>query len=197
MKLYHGAPTNFDSFRQEFSRSPNDYYGGGLAYLTTSFDVATTYAKAGLKRQTGAGTDPIVYTVEANFKKTFDVDSVIKGEDLLDFIPKGKVDEFARGAGLIKFSDSPYEVKARLLGGRIELTGDQIFKGLDKALGGSSKVRDYLIKMGYDSLRYNGGANMSMATRHDVYIAYKASTLRIVDKTPLELTFKSFMKKAA
>jgi len=197
MKLYHGSPLDFDHFRQELSRSPNDYYGGGLAYLTTSFDVAVTYAKAGMKRQTGAGLEPTVYTIDANFKKTFDVDMEITGDDLVDFIPSQKVDEFARGAGLIKFSDSPYEVKAKLTSGRLKISGDQIFKGLDKALGGSAKARDYLIKMGYDSLRYNGGANMSMATRHDVYIAYKASTLRIVDKTPLETTFKNIMKRAA
>lgn len=196
MNLYHGSPRNFDQFSQEFSRSANDNFGGGLAYLTTSKDVAKVYAKAGLKRTLKDGASPIVYSVKTNFKKVFDVDDEFEGNELKKFLPKD-LDKFARAAGLIKFSDSPYLVKSKLSNGTIKVSGDQIFKGLDKVLGGSAKARDQIIRLGYDSLRYNGNAGSSIAPDHDVYIAYKASSLKIISKSPLDesesLSFREFL----
>lgn len=188
LKLYHGAGANFSTFRQEFARSQNDHYGGGLAYLTTSRDIAVGYAKSSAKRTKG---DPIVYFLEANFKKVFDIDATFTGKELLKFLPSD-VETFARGAGLIKFSTNVYEVKAKLKDGRIALTGKQVFDGLTKIFNGATaKARDFLIKLGYDSLRYNGGLNM-MTAAHDVYIAYNARSLRIISRDNLNQKEPSF-----
>jgi hypothetical protein len=49
-----------------------------------------------------------------------------------------------------------------------------VLRGIDDY----QKAREYLIKMGFDGLRYNGGVNMN-AKKHDVFLAYKATSISI------------------
>lgn len=44
--LYHGSGYSFDDFDQKKARVADDFYGGGLAYLTSDTKVAITYAKS-------------------------------------------------------------------------------------------------------------------------------------------------------
>jgi len=67
---------------------------------------------------------------------------------------------------------------SKLSRGDMELTGDQIFKGLSGGGVNTAAARDHLIRNGYDGLRYNGGANMD-AERHNVYIPYNANSITI------------------
>lgn len=195
IKLFHGAGALFSKFRQEFSRSPNDHYGGGLAYLTTDEKIARGYATSSAKR---TKSDPIIYLVEANFKKVFDIDETFTGKEMKEFLPKD-IDGFARSAKIAKFSSDGSSLmlaKSKLRDGTIELTGRQIYDGLSGVNNNqTSKVRDIFISMGYDALRYNGGLNM-MTTSHDVYIAYKATTLKILSSENMNKkeSFKDFYK---
>lgn len=187
MTLYHGTGNDFDQFLQRFARTVNDYYGGGLAYFTTSIEIAKGYARAGMKRITGQGDTPTIFKVKTNFKKIFDVDDRFAGAELQKFVPKD-VDAFIRASGIVKLGSgiSPELAKVRLRNGTLNLSGDQIFKALEKVLGGSSKVRDFLITLGYDALRYNGGTATKIGIEHDVYIAYDAKSLNIQSKEPLK-----------
>ena len=72
-----------------------------------------------------------------------------------------------------------YSVMAKLKSGNLELTGEEVFKGLSRGMVNTAKARQKLISLGYDGLRYNGGVNMNMATKHDVYLAYNANDIRI------------------
>lgn len=179
---------------QQFARTVNDYYGGGICYLTSSIEIAKGYAKAGMKRITGKGDSPTIFTVQTRFKKTFDVDTKFSGKDLQQFYPKD-LDAFARASGLMKFGVDPALIKVRLKNGTAIMTGDQIFNALSKVLGGTAKARDFLISKGYDSLRYNGGTATKIGIDHDVYIAYDAKTLDIKDKKPLKESadFQTFL----
>lgn len=173
--VYHGSGSRFDKFEQSKARIPNDFYGGGVAYFTDNLSVGITYAKSMAKKK---NSDPIVYTVELNLNKVFDVDDKFSGKELVDILPKD-VEEFARGAGLLGLNADKFKVVAELKSGKMTLTGDQVFKGLSKGMNQTAKARQHLIKKGYDGLRYNGGVNMGMATKHSVYLAYDAKDIKI------------------
>jgi len=176
MTAYHGSNAMFKKFEQTKARILNDYYGGGVAYFTANMEVAKTYAGA-MKRKYGG--EKYVYEVELSFEKMFDVDHVFKGKELTQFFDDKDADDFARGSGLLKAGVDKYSVMAKLKSGNIELTGEQVFKGLSRGMVNTAKARQKLISLGFDGLRYNGGVNMGMATKHDVYLAYNADDIRI------------------
>lgn len=173
--VYHGSGSRFSEFKQSAARIPNDFYGGGVAYFTDDLKVGITYAKSMAKSK---NSDPVVYTVSLKLKKLFDVDDKFTGKDLVNILPKD-IDDFARGAGLLKLGSDKFQVIANLQSGNMTLTGDEVFKGLSKGMNTTAKARDHLIKNGYDGLRYNGGVNMNMATKHSVYLAYTTKGIKI------------------
>jgi len=174
-KLYHGSNAIFKQFDQRKSRVVNDYYGGGVSYFTDKLPVAVTYAKS-MQKQYGG--DQIIYTVTLKLNNCFDVDDVFTGKDLIDILPND-VEEFARGAGLLSLSSGDKFITiGRLERGKLELTGDQVFRGISKGMNQTAKARDYLVSKGYDGLRYNGGEHMN-APRHNVYLAYDAKSIKI------------------
>jgi len=176
--LYHGSGYKFDKFDQGKARIANDFYGGGVAYFTDNLKVAITYAKSMAKK---SNQDPRIYTVEVRFKKLFDVDHIFTGNELISILPND-LDSFARGAGLLGLSADKYKVISDLKIGLLSLSGDSIFKGLSRGMNQTAKAREHLISKGYDSLRYNGGVNMNMATKHNVYLSYNANTIKIVKR---------------
>lgn len=176
--VYHGSGSRFSKFEQSKARIPNDFYGGGVAYFTDDLGVGITYAKSMAKKSKG---DPIVYTVKLKLKKVFDVDEKFTGKDLINILPKD-VEDFARGAGLMTLDSDKYKVIADLKAGKYTLTGDQVFKGLSKGMNTTAKAREFLISKGYDGLRYNGGVNMGMAKKHNVYLAYDANDIEIIKR---------------
>ena len=103
------------------------------------------------------------------------------GKELLLLLPPD-LDDFARGAGLLGLDSDKYKVLADLKSGSLKLSGDDIFKGLSKGMNTTAKARDHLVKLGYDGLRYNGGVNMGMATKHNVYLAYNVNNIKIVKR---------------
>lgn len=171
---YHGSGKHFTSFDQKHARLKNDYYGGGIGYFSSNHDVAKTYAKS-MSKETKT---PHVYHTKIKMKKVFDVDHKFSGDKLKHVLPDDH-DSFARGAGLMKLGVDKYKVLHDLKHGKSELSGHQVFKGLSKGMNDTAKARDHLIKKGYDGLRYNGGENMNMATKHDVYIPYNAKSIKI------------------
>lgn len=177
--VYHGSGYRFSKFSQGKARIFNDFYGGGVAYFTDNQKVAITYAKSMAKK--AKAEDPLVYTCKIKLKKVFDVDSVFSGKDLIEILPKD-VKEFARGAGLLTLKSNEYEVIAKLESGKMSLTGDKVFAGLSKGMNQTAKARQYLISKGYDGLRYNGGVNMGMATKHNVYLVYNAQDITITKR---------------
>lgn len=64
----------------------------------------------------------------------------------------------------------------------MKLTGDEVFKGLSKGMNTTAKAREHLISKGYDGLRYNGGVNMGMAKKHNVYLVYDANDIKIIKR---------------
>ena len=172
---YHGSGSRFSEFKQSEARVVNDFYGGGVAYFTDNLKVAITYAKSMAKKKQK---DPLVYTVNLNIKKLFDVDYVYTGKDLINILPDD-LDKFARGAGLMGLNVDKYKVLSSLESGAIKLSGEKVFAGLSSGMNATAKARDYLISKGYKGLRYNGGVNMGMATKHNVYIAYNAKDISI------------------
>lgn len=176
MTVYHGSNAIFKKFEQTKARILNDYYGGGVAYFTANRDVAKTYAGA-MKRKYGG--EKYIYEVDLNLSKVFDVDHKFTGKELTQFFDDKDADDFARGSGLLKAGVDKYSVMAKLKDGKVEMTGEQVFKGLSRGMVNTAKARQKLISLGYDGLRYNGGVNMNMATKHDVYLAYNADDVRI------------------
>lgn len=176
MTAYHGSNALFKRFEQSKARILNDYYGGGVAYFTGNEDVAKTYA-ASMKKKYGG--EKYIYEVDLNLSKVFDVDHKFTGKELTQFFDDKDADDFARGSGLMKAGVDKYSVMAKLKSGNLELTGEQVFKGLSRGMVNTAKARQKLISLGYDGLRYNGGVNMNMATKHDVYLAYNANDIRI------------------
>ena len=174
--VYHGSNAKFPKFDQNKSRIVNDFYGGGVAYFTDNLEVAKTYARA-MFRSRGGG--EYVYKVELTLDKVFDVDHMFSKNELTQFFSKENVEDFARGAGLLKYGDDRYAVISKLSLGNVTLTGDQVFKGLSKGMNHTAKARQTLIKLGYDGLRHHGGVNMNMATKHNVYLAYDANDITI------------------
>lgn len=177
MKLYHGTNQFFKQFEQSKARILNDYYGGGVAYFTDNSKVALTYAKSMAKSKGG---EKYVFEVDLSVSKIFDVDNEFTGKELKKFFTDKTVEDFARGAGLLKFGVDKYSVMSSLQLGNQKLTGEQVFKGLSSGMNKTAKAREKLIKLGYDALRYNGGVNMGAAIKHDVYITYDASNVKIV-----------------
>lgn len=173
---YHGSSKLFKSFDQRYARILNDYMGGGIAYFTTDLDIAKTYAKS-MAKTTGTGTE-FIYTVELNMKNVFDVDNEFTGTDLVSLLPLD-VEQFARGSGILKYGVDRVKTIMDLKSGKMSLSGERVFKGLSQGGVNTAKARDILIAHGFDALRYNGGANMNMTTRHDVYIPYDASVIDI------------------
>lgn len=189
MHLYHGTNLAFEQFDKSFARSQNDYYGGGIAYLTDSEKVARGYAEARYTQYKGVR---LVYEVDFTFKKCFDVDSIYSGSELKKLlgISKDNWESYARHAGLL---DSSYlkssgkdklDVKGDLIDGTINLTGDQVFNMLSKGRTKQADARDKIIRAGYDSLRYNGGEQVVSRNfgKHNVYIAYDINNLTITKK---------------
>jgi hypothetical protein len=174
--VYHGSNSYFKKFDQNKSRIVNDFYGGGVAYFTDNLEVAKTYARA-MFRAKGGG--KYIYKVTLTLQNLFDVDDEFTKNELTKFFNKESVEEFARGAGLLKFGEDRYAVISKLLSGNMVLTGDQIFKGLSRGMNQTAKARQILIGLGYDGLRHNGGVNMNMATKHNVYLAYNADSIVI------------------
>ena len=172
--VYHGTDARFDKFDQRKSRIVNDNYGGGVAYFTDGLNLAITYAKNMAKK---SGNDPIVYSVELNFNKLFDVDHEFTGKELIDILPTD-VKDFARGAGLLSINTDEYKVISNLKSGITKLTGEQIYRGLSKGNTQGSKARDYLISKRYDSLRYN----INTGSKHSVYLAYNADDIKIIKR---------------
>jgi hypothetical protein len=178
IKAYHGSNSVFDKFDQGKARIVNDFYGGGVAYFSDSTKVAITYAQS-MSRKSGK---PVVYEVDLKLKKVFDVDHTYTGKELIKFVEKDDAESFARGAGLMTARDDKYTVMGKLKSGDYELTGEQVFRGLSRGMNQTAKARQILIDLGYDGLRYNGGVNMGMATKHSVYLAYDAKSITIKKK---------------
>lgn len=178
--VYHGSGRLFDRFEQRHARIPNDHYGGGIGYFTDNHDVAKTYAKSmARKQQTNT---PHVYHTNLTMNNVFDVDHEFSGEKLKNLLPDNPEhhEAFARGAGLLQLGgEDKYTVLNKLRSGKMKLTGAQIFKGLSRGNVDTAKTREHLISRGYDGLRYNGGENMNMETRHNVYIPYNANSISI------------------
>lgn len=177
--VYHGG-NKFRKFDSSKARSPNDYYGGGVAYFTTSKEISIGYAKAALARSKGDD-GGYVYTVELSFKNVFDVDDKIPQDKIKKILAGVKDHEkFARDAGLMRgINTDRHVVMARLKSGKIEMTGEQVFKGLSGGQIKTTNAREVLKKAGYDGLRYNGGLITQTSIKHDVYLAYFNNQIKI------------------
>lgn len=175
LTLYHGTNQRFAQFEQSKARLVNDFYGGGVAYFTDSLDVAKTYAKGAAKK----GGDKLIYKVTLSINKLFDVDQTYTSGELTHFFEARDVEAFARGAGLLSLGADKYSVMYELEKGLMRLTGEQVFRGMSQGMVKTAAARDRLKRLGYDALRYNGGVNMSQAQKHNVYIAYDASRIKI------------------
>lgn len=175
--LYHGSGRKFSEFDFSKLRITDDFYGGPV-YFTDTLSVGISYAKS-MARVASTGT-PYVYTCRVNLSNIFDIDHIWSGLELKKILPQGKeLDSFIRGAGLASGGKDPFVVAAGLELGHGKLTGDQIFKGLSSGMVNTKAAREYLIKKGYDGLRYNGGLNMNMREKHNVYCPYNASAIKI------------------
>lgn len=170
MIMYHGSNSIFKEFDASRARLQNDNFGGGVAYLTTNKNLAVVYAKSMARREG----EPIIYTVDANFRKTFDTEKLFNGKDVMRFIRELKVDDFARGAKLLTYGSDKFTVINNLKSGITGLSGKQIFDGLSNGNVNTLKARQILIKLGYDSLYYKTPDKIN-----EVYITYKDSNVRI------------------
>jgi hypothetical protein len=171
--VYHGTNARFDKFDMKKSRIVNDNYGGGV-YFTDGLSLAVTYAKNMAKKHGG---DPLVYSVELNLSKMFDVDQEFTGKELIDILPSN-LNDFARGAGLLRLGSDEYKVISNLKSGNMKLTGEQVYRGLSKGNTQTSKARDHLIEKGYDGLRYN----MFVTPKQSVYLAYDTKDITITKR---------------
>lgn len=172
--VYHGTNARFDKFDQRKSRIVNDNYGGGVAYFTDSLSLAVTYAKNMAKKQGG---DPLVYSVELKLTKLFDVDHEFTGKELVDILPSD-VNDFARGAGLLRLGSDEYKIISNLKSGNMKLSGEEVYRGLSRGNTQTSKARDHLIEKGYDGFRYN----MPVTPKQSVYLAYDAKDITITKR---------------
>jgi hypothetical protein len=177
LNVYHGTNNLFKQFDQRKSRIVNDFYGGGVAYFTDNKDVAWTYAKSMVKSKGG---EQYLYYCDLFLNNLFDVDDQFIGTKLTKIVAAhGNTEEFALGAKVLKFGMDKYTTINRLSEGRTKLNGEQVFKGLSRGMVNTKKAREILISLGYDGLRYNGGVNMGMATKHNVYLVYDAKNIII------------------
>jgi hypothetical protein len=178
INVFHGSNARFKEFSVKAKRVPNDFFGGGIAYFTDDKKVALTYSRAMTYRYGG---EEHLYAVQLNMHNVFDVDKIFSGNELTPFFKYIKVEEFARGAGLLKAGgEDKYSVLGKLSSGHMELSGKDIFRGLSSGMVHSSKAEDILKKMGFDGLRYNGGDNMG-AGKHNVYLPYYSSGIKITN----------------
>lgn len=174
---YHGTAALFDKFDQSKSRIANDFYGGGVAYFTDNLTIAKQYAAAMSKKTPKK--EKVIYRVELNLGKVFDVDEMYSGKPLQKFVGTN-AESFARGAGLLSYGVDKFAILSNLKDGNMELNGDKVFKGLSGGMISTAKGRETLKRLGYDGLRYNGGQVMH-ATPHSVYLVYKANDITIKD----------------
>ena len=182
---WHGSGRIFRKFEQIHARIPNDYFGGGIAYFTDDHGVAKTYAKSMAKSQ-GTKT-PFIYHTRLTMRNVFDVDGEFTGPELLHLLPDNEkeYEQFARGAGLLRLGVDRYQVLSDLKNGNVKLNGKQVFFGLSNGGINTARAREHLIRKGFDGIRYNGGENMNMAVRHNVYIPYNANSIKINKITTL------------
>jgi len=176
VNVYHGSGRHFTKFDQRHARLVNDFYGGGIGYFTDNHEVSKTYAKT-MAKETGT---PVVYHTSLSMNNVFDIDHKFKGKKLQKLLPKD-TRKFAMHSGLLHAGNSEHEnsILGNLERGDTELTGHQLFWGLSEGGVKTAAARNHLIKHGYDGLRYNGGVNMNMKTRHNVYIPYNADSAEI------------------
>lgn len=189
IKAFHGTNTRFSKFEQSKARIANDLYGGGAAYFTDDIDIAKSYASSMFRK---FGGDRFVYETELNISKLFDVDDKFSGEQLKRLVPKGQGESFARGASLLVLGKDKYALLSQIETGKIELTGEQVFKGLSNGMQNTARAREILKQAGYDGLRYNGGVQMG-GKKHNVYLVYDSNQVSIknrfiVSKTPVKKT---------
>lgn len=182
--VYHGSGSKFNGFDQSKARIRNDHMGGGVGYFTDNHSVAKTYAKSMAKSQ--KTNTPYIYHTKLKMNKVFDVDHEFTGDKLKHILPHEKEHEdFARGAGLLKLGDDKHKVLSNLRSGNVKLSGHQVFKGLSKGNVNTAKARSHLMSKGYDGMRYNGGENMNMDTKHNVYMPYNSDSIKINKITKL------------
>ena len=182
---YHGSGRLFKKFEQKHARLPNDHMGGGVGYFTDNHDVSKTYAKSMARH---AKTDtPYIYHTKLKMNTVFDVDHEFHGDKLKHVLPDNPEhhEQFARSAGLLHPGGDKYTTMSDLKAGKIKLSGKQVFFGLSRGGINTASARDHLIKKGYDGIRYNGGENMNMATRHNVYMPYNSDAIKIHKVTQL------------
>lgn len=182
LSLYHGSDRLFSKFDQSKSRIKNDFWGGGVAYLTNNMEVAKQYAKA-MEKKSRTG-NFVLYHVKLNVSKIFDEDSEFTGRELLNIVKRVDTEKFCRGAGLLKYGSDKFNVLSMVESGSTTLTGKQVFLGLSNGMVDTAKAREHLKKLGYQALRYNGGQmgiNLSKV-HHDVFIAYDANDITITDR---------------
>lgn len=182
LTLYHGSNAEFDQFDQSKAKIVNDLYGGGVAYFTDSVSVAQSYARVMTKARGGA---PVLYKVNLTLGRVFNVDDSFSGPELMEFIKHAdSKDAFLRGARMLSLGTDKYQVLHQLESGKITLDGDQVFRGLSGGMINTASTRKILQKMGYDTLRYTGGL-ITGGNRHNVYLAYYADNIEILDRKPL------------
>lgn len=180
--LYHGSNAEFSEFDQSKAKIVNDLYGGGIAYFTDSIPVAKSYARTMSKTRGGS---PVLYKVNLRLGRVFDVDDSFSGPELMEFVKHAaSKDAFLRGARLLSLGTDKYKVIQQLESGDMSLTGDQVFRGLSGGMINTAATRKILQKMGYDTLRYTGGLIMGQE-QHNVYLAYYADNIEILDQSPM------------
>jgi hypothetical protein len=174
INAYHGTNAIFNKFSMDSAKIQNDYYGGGF-YFTPNLEVAKIYAKSAVRK---TGGKEVIYRVQLNLKKTFDVDKEYTGDELKKLIIPN-FETFARSAGLLSLGKDRYAIMADLKDGNTVMTGAEVFKGMSNGMVNTAKARDHLKRLHYDSLRYNP-VQHSDRIKHEVYIAYNAASVRII-----------------
>jgi hypothetical protein len=174
--LYHGSNAVFEKFDRIKSRLQNDFYGGGVAYLVDTREIASQYAKNMSKGGRGS---PVLYTVNVRFRKLFDTSLFYEGRDVQQLLPHD-VEGFARNTGLFTSGANRQTVLENLKAGNIGLMGIDIFRGLSRGMAYTETARDHLQRLGFDGLKYLGGT-VAGTIKHGVYLAYDPSSLTIVN----------------
>ncbi len=164
----------FEKFDRAKARIQNDFYGGGVAYLTDSRDIGVQYAKSMSKGGKGS---PVLYTTDVRFRKLFDTTAYFDGKEVKQLLPQN-IEGFARGAGLLSAGANRVSVLANLREGNIGMTGVDIFRGLSGGMTYTVSAREHLQRMGYDGLKYLGGT-ITGAIKHGVYLAYDPNSIII------------------
>lgn len=171
---FHGSNSRFNKFDQNKARVENDLYGGGVAYFTDTLDIAKSYARTMYRRNGG---EKVVYQVHIFFKNIFDVDKKYTGGMLVRMIGNN-VEQFARSAGLLTFGTDRLSLLSKLRSGNIELTGQQVYKGMSNGGLKARETRERLIGLGFDGLRHNGGIILG-GQPHNVYLAWNSNQITI------------------